>query len=107
MAANVLRGRGFDVVDLGADVPETAFGSAVTKVERPLAVAVAVTTGNRDRAVRAIVRAVDEASPGLRVLVGGAAIAGEEHARRLGAVWSGGDARRLGEVIEGLERVTR
>ena len=31
MAANVLRGRGFEVVDLGADVPEDAFGSAVTK----------------------------------------------------------------------------
>ena len=29
MAANVLRGRGFEVVDLGADVPVSAFGSAV------------------------------------------------------------------------------
>jgi MerR family transcriptional regulator, light-induced transcriptional regulator len=107
MAANVLRGRGFDVVDLGADVPEAAFGSAVAKVARPLAVAVAVTTGNHDRAVRAIVRAIDKASPGLPVLVGGAAIEGEEHAHRLGAAYSGGDARRLGEVIEGLDLATR
>ncbi len=31
MAANVLRGHGYDVIDLGADVPSNAFGSAVTK----------------------------------------------------------------------------
>ena len=66
MAANVLRGRGFDVVDLGADVPEDAFGNAVTKTPRAVAVAVGVTTGNHDRAVRAIVRAVHEVSPGCR-----------------------------------------
>jgi len=107
MAANVLRGRGFEVVDLGADVPETAFGSAVSKVQRPLAVAVAVTSGNHDDSVRAIVRAVHAVSPGLPVLVGGAAIAGEEHAARLGAGWSGGDARRLAETIEQLNRAVR
>ena len=107
MAANVLRGRGFDVVDLGADVPEAAFGSAVSKVQRPLAVAVAVTAGNHDRAVRAIVRAVHGVSPALPVFVGGAAIAGEEHAARLGAGWSGGDARRLGEMIDELDRAER
>jgi excisionase family DNA binding protein len=107
MAANILRGRGYEVVDLGADVPEAAFGSAVSKVQRPLAVAVAVTAGNHDRAVRAIVRAVHDVSPGLPVLVGGAAIAGDEHAARLGAGWSGGDARRLGDLIDDLDRAAR
>jgi len=107
MAANVLRGRGFDVVDLGADVPESAFGNAVTKAQRPLAVAVAVTAGDHDGAVRAIVRAVHDVSPGLPVFVGGAAIAGEEHATRLGAAWSGGDARSLGEMLDGLDRSAR
>jgi excisionase family DNA binding protein len=104
MAANALRGRGYDVVDLGADVPADAFGAAVTKTARPLAVAVAVTAGDHDRSVRAIVRSVHEARPGLPVLVGGAGIAGEEHAARLGARWSGGDARQLGDVIEDLDR---
>ncbi len=107
MAANVLRGRGYDVADLGADVPADAFGAAVTKTARPLAVAVAVTAGNHDRSVRAIVRSVEEASPGLPVLVGGAGIAGAQHAARLGARWSGGDARQLGEVIEELDRRAR
>jgi excisionase family DNA binding protein len=104
IAANVLRGRGFDVVDLGADVPEDAFAHAVTKTSRALAVAAAVTTGNHDRSLRAIVRAVHGVRPGLPVLVGGAGIAGEEHAARLGAEWSGGDARKLSEAIAELDR---
>ncbi len=107
IAANVLRGRGYDVVDLGADVPADAFGAAVTKTARPLAVAIAVTAGDHDRSVRAIVRSVEKVSPGLPVLVGGAGIAGEQHAARLGARWSGGDARHLGEVIGELSRRSR
>jgi methanogenic corrinoid protein MtbC1 len=107
MAANVLRGHGYDVVDLGADVPPDAFGAAVTKTARPLAVAVAVTAGNHDPSVRAIVRAVEGVRPGLPVLVGGAGIAGEQHAARLGAAWSGGDARHLSEVIDELDRRSR
>jgi methanogenic corrinoid protein MtbC1 len=107
MAANVLRVRGYEVVDLGADVPEGAFASAVTKLQRPLALAVAVTSGNHDDSVRAIRRAVHDVRPGLPVLVGGAAIAGEEHAARLGAGWSGGDARRLAQMIDELDRAAR
>jgi MerR family transcriptional regulator, light-induced transcriptional regulator len=107
MAANVLRGHGFDVIDLGANVPDDAFGNAVVKTPRALAVAVGVTAGNHDRAVRAIVRAVDRVSPGLSVFVGGAGITGEEHAARLGAAWSGRDARSLGEAIEGLDGAGR
>ena len=34
MAANVLRGHGYDVIDLGADVPPDAFRAAVTKTAR-------------------------------------------------------------------------
>ena len=104
MAANVLRAQGFEVVDLGADVPEDAFASAVTKAPRALAVAVGVTAGNHDASVRGIVRAVHQVSPGLPVFVGGAGIAGAEHANRLGAAWGGRDARSLGEAIEGVDR---
>jgi excisionase family DNA binding protein len=107
MAANVLRAHGFEVADLGADVPEDAFGSAVAKTQRPLAVAVCVTVGNHDRSVRAIVRAVRQVSPGLPVFVGGAGIADADHAVRLGAAWSGRDARSLGEAIEEVDRAAR
>jgi MerR family transcriptional regulator, light-induced transcriptional regulator len=107
MAANVLRGRGFEVVDLGADVPEDAYGSAVHKTQQALVVAVGVTAGNHDRSIRGIVRAVQQVRPGLPVLVGGAGIRDEEHAARLGAAWSGADARSLGSAVEALARAAR
>ena len=53
MAANVLRAAGYEVVDLGADVPVDAYVAAASKEPRLLAVAVAVSAGNHDRAVRA------------------------------------------------------
>jgi len=102
MAANVLRGRGYEVVDLGANVPPEAFATAVAKASRPLAVAVAVTAGDHDRSIRAIVRSLHESAPGVAVLVGGAAIETAAHAARLGARWTGADARSLGELVEEL-----
>ena len=81
MAANILRGRGYEVLDLGADVPVGAFATAVAKAtRRPLAVAVVVSSGDHDRSVRAVVRAVHRAVPGLAVLVGGSAIGDAGHA---------------------------
>lgn len=104
MAANVLRNRGYEVVDLGANVPADAFAAAVAKVAHPLAVAVAVSAGEHDRAVRTIVRSLRRSSPDVPVLVGGAAIDGAAHAERLGARWTGSDARSLNEVVDRLAR---
>ncbi len=107
LAANVLRGRGYEVVDLGADVPVDAFATAVAKAGRPLAAAVGVTAGNHDRSVRAMVRAVRARSPGVAVLVGGAAVADAAHAARLGARWSGTDATALASAVDALYRERR
>jgi excisionase family DNA binding protein len=102
LATNVLRGRGYDVIDLGADVPVDAFADAVSKVESPLTAAVGVTAGNHDRAVRAIVRAVHEKAPGVPILVGGAAVADAAHAARLGARWAGTDATALAAAVDAV-----
>ena len=104
MASNVLRGRGYEVVDLGPDVPAEAFAAAVGKVDRPLAVAVAVTSGDHDTGVRAIVRVLGRSAPDVHVLVGGAAIEGAEHAARLGARWTGADAHSLSALVDELAR---
>lgn len=104
LATNVLRGRGFDVVDLGADVPANAFAAAVAKAGNPLAAAVGVTAGDHDRGVRAIVRAVRATTPGVPVLVGGAGIADAAHATRLGARWGGTDATSLAAAAEAVRR---
>jgi MerR family transcriptional regulator, light-induced transcriptional regulator len=104
LAANVLRGRGYQVVDLGADVPVDAFAAAVAKAGRPVAAAVGVTAGNHDRAVRAIVRAIRVAAPEVVVLVGGAGIKGAAHAARLGVGWSGPDATTLAGAVDEARR---
>jgi excisionase family DNA binding protein len=104
LAANVLRGRGYQVVDLGADVPADAFAAAVAKVGHAVAAAVAVTAGNHDRAVRAIVRAIRSTRPDVAVLVGGSGIDGPDHATRLGTLWSGPDASTLADVVDAARR---
>jgi excisionase family DNA binding protein len=107
LATNVLRGRGYEVVDLGADVPVDAFVTAVAKAENPLAAAIGVTAGNHDRTVRAIVRAMHDQAPSVAVLVGGAGVADEGHASRLGAGWSGTDATALAAAVDALQRERR
>lgn len=102
LATNVLRGRGYEVVDLGADVPVDAFVTAVTKADNPLAAAIGVTAGNHDRTVRAIIRTLHDRAPGVAVLVGGAGVADEPHATRLGAGWSGRDATALADAVDVL-----
>ena len=107
LAAVVLRGRGYEVVDLGADVPVDAFAAAVTKADRPLAAAIGVTAGRHDRSVRAIVRAVHDRAPEVVVLVGGPAIADADHATRLGARWAGPDAVTLADAVETVRQERR
>lgn len=104
LATNVLRSRGFEAADLGADLPVDAFVDAVAKAARPMAAAIGVTAGNHDRDVRALVRAIAARAPEVPVLVGGAAVADPSHAARLGARWTGTDARALAEVVESIWR---
>lgn len=85
LLSDLMRGAGFDVVDLGADSPVEAFVGAGRDAERLVAVAVGVTTSSNEVSVRALAAALHEALPGVTVLVGGGAIDDEDHARSLGA----------------------
>lgn len=88
LVADLLRGEGFSVLDLGANPLPTSFASTAAGAERLVAVLVGATTGPRDAAIRTAVRAARPV--GAPVLVGGAAVADEAHAHRLGADgWSG------------------
>lgn len=103
IAADLLRHEGYRVVDLGADVPATSFAEAAAGADRLVAVAVGVTTSSAARAVPAAVRAVRAAAPRAKVLVGGAAVADGDRARRLGADgWSGIDGDGLIEAVRAL-----
>jgi methanogenic corrinoid protein MtbC1 len=105
MGANVLRWRGYDVVELGATSPVDALADAVGGASAPLAVALACTGDASLRAVRRSVTAVHAAAPLVPVLVGGRAVRDAAHARSFGAdAWSGRRADDLVSAVEGLAR---
>ena len=84
MVADILEGRGFDVVFLGADTPRTEFAHALRRYTPQLVVLAAYTAPSAVE-LAAAARLLLESSPGLFVIAGGAedAIrqAGGEHER--------------------------
>jgi excisionase family DNA binding protein len=85
LLADVLRGRRFDVVDLGADVPAASWSSTCRRAERLVAAGLCASTADNDDAVRAALDAIRDVSPSLPIVLGGGAVADEAHALALGA----------------------
>lgn len=103
LLADPLRGRGFAVVDLGANVPVEAWLDAVRGAERLRAVGISVISPGLDAVVAETVAAV-RAAGGVPVVVGGGGIDDDAHALALGADgWasSHGDALDLFERLAG------
>jgi methanogenic corrinoid protein MtbC1 len=103
IAANLLRWRGFDVVELGADTPPDALAEAAAGESDLVAVGIACTTAGSARAARRAIVAVRRSTPHVPVLLGGAAIVDAAHARHLGAdVFTDG---RADEVVRSVEAI--
>jgi excisionase family DNA binding protein len=101
IAADLLRWRGFDVVELGADIPAVTLGEAVAREPRMVAVGIVATTSGHDGEVASSARAVRAAAPGLPIFVGGGALESSSHASELGAdLWTGGGANAAVETVE-------
>ena len=101
MVADELRAARFEVVDLGANTPAESFAGAARVAVRLVAVLVGASVP--DKAIADVIGAVRGVAPGVPVLVGGAAVVGEEAAVALGADgWSGLDARHAVAVVERL-----
>ncbi|MGO9334460.1 MAG: B12-binding domain-containing protein [Acidimicrobiales bacterium] len=103
IAANLLRWRGFDVVELGADTPADSLAQAAAGEPDLVAVGIACTVGSSSQAARRAIAAVRRSAPQVPVLLGGAAIVDAAHARRLGADMFTG--RRADEVVRAVEAV--
>lgn len=84
LLADPLRGRGFAVVDLGANVPIEAWTDAVRGAERLRCVGISVISPSLDTVVAETVAAA-KAAGGVPVVLGGGAIRDEAHALALGA----------------------
>jgi len=103
MVADQLRGAGFEVADLGADTPATAFRAAALRLE-PRCVLLSVTGTGHEAAVLDAVQSI-RASTEAIVLVGGAAVPDEEASAALGSVrWTGRDAREVVASVDALVR---
>lgn len=111
LAADVLRGHGMDVVELGANTPAESFSEAAAERSDVRAIVVTVTGSGHERAVKATVRAVRDEGTHVPIIVGGSATGYDASTRRSGAdEVASGDARALADLIDdltGLEQPSR
>jgi len=103
IAGDLLRWRGFDVVELGADTPAGALAQAALGEPDLVAVGIVCTTEDAPASARQAITALRRALPEVPVLIGGASIEDAGHARRLGAdVFTG---RRADELVNAVETI--
>jgi excisionase family DNA binding protein len=96
MVADLMRSRGWNVSDIGTDVPATSFATAVKDVDQLCAVCVGVTLRESLDEARACVAAVKSVvGPDVKVYAGGAAIDSDTTATSLGADAWARDPRML------------
>jgi excisionase family DNA binding protein len=101
IVADLLRWRGFDVVELGGNAPAAAMGDAVAKEPRLLAVGIVSTVSGHDSEVALSASSVRAAVPGIPVFIGGGAVSSETHARAMGAdAWTGPGSNAAVETVE-------
>lgn len=97
VVAEVLRVVGFEVDDLGADVPSASFAAVVGRTEGLVAVGVSTTMFD-DVGARSAVSAIRQVVS-VPVFLGGRGVPSVESARRLGADQWAPDARVAGELM--------
>ena len=85
LLADVVRGRGWDVSDLGADVPPRSFARTAAATQQLRMVGVSISTPESMRAGEETVAALRGALTGVPILAGGHAVVDEAHARAIGA----------------------
>jgi excisionase family DNA binding protein len=90
MVADLLRSKGWNVSDIGTNVPAESFATAVKGVDQLRAVCVGVTLSQSLPAARDVIREVRKVLPdGVAVYLGGAGVDSDETATQLGAdVWA-------------------
>jgi excisionase family DNA binding protein len=103
MMADLVRFAGYEVHDLGADVPRDSFAEAAATQPGLIAVGIGITTPGLLSEAAATVAVVRTRCPGVPVILGGGAVASEEMARRAGAdAW----APAAGDLVAFLDALT-
>jgi len=101
MVADLLRQRGWEVFDLGADLPAHSFVAAVSNTPDVVAACVSITSPTARDAARELVTSL-RTSVGdvVPIYVGGAAVLSAEDAQELGAHGWASDVNVLVELLE-------
>ena len=101
IAADLIRLEGFEVLDLGNDLPPASFAEIAGRQERLIAVGVSATSPNQVAAIQDTIQALRDAVD-VPIFLGGWAIDGAEHAKLLGADFGG---PTIGDVVPDLLRL--
>jgi len=103
MLADLVRADGWDVSDVGADLPAESFVRSVLDTPDVVAVGVSVSLDEHLPAAATLLRALRAALPDVVLVVGGGAISSAEQATALGAVWADSPAR-FRTVLDGIDQ---
>jgi len=106
LAADLVRGAGFDVEDLGADLPLPSLVDAVGRTQRLVAVGLSVTTADNLTAVRDAVSGLKAVLDDVPVLVGGGGVPDQADAAAVGADGWGRDGAALVDLLDALPFAT-
>ncbi len=98
LAADILRGEGLEVIDLGANVPADAFTACARGIDDLTSVGIAVTIESNRRALGTLIRTLRGAGVTVPIIVGGAGVT-EAQSRSLGADHWTHDVDDLLEVV--------
>ena len=99
MAADLLRDKGFEVIDLGADVPAPSFAHAVRGAQRLVGVGLCATTADNDENIQDALTAI-RAATDAPVVLGG--LGAPVDAEGLGASWRTASTDELLERFEAI-----
>lgn len=103
MAADLVRQNGWEVSDLGADVPTLSFVHAAHEVDDLVAVGLSVTVESSLESLRASLVALrNGVNPHVALVVGGRAIRDHDHAVELGADGYAADGRSFAAFLDGF-----
>ena len=102
MLKDLLRSRGYDVADLGANTPASEIASHAAGLTDLMAIGIAATTPGAEEKTAETVNAIRAALPKIPIVVGGAAFANVEEIEALGDCIASTSARRALEIFDEL-----
>lgn len=98
IAADLIRSEGFEVLDLGSNLPPDSFAEVAAEQQRLVAVGVSATASDQADDIKATIAELRKGVD-VPIFLGGSAIDGDEHAKLLGAEFG---ARSAEEILPKL-----